>query len=117
METKRYWCSMTPFICSIVPIGAAGLVALFAFAFPASWGCFAPNSSIDAVKSLIPCCTIPLIALMTVPMGIYSIISAMAEIRVPDVRGKSLLVVAIFLGVLDIAAGAGFLLYLLTLFS
>jgi hypothetical protein len=41
----------------------------------------------------------------------------MAEIRVPDMRGKSLLVVAIFLGVLDIAAGAGFLLYLFSLFS
>jgi hypothetical protein len=54
---------------------------------------------------------------MTVPMGIYSIISAMAEIRVPQARGKTLIVLAIVLGILDIAAVAVFLLYLLTLFS
>ncbi|MHC4241978.1 MAG: hypothetical protein ACYS3N_18810 [Planctomycetota bacterium] len=113
MENEKYRCSMTPFICSIVPIGAVGLVALVAFVFPAESNCFGlPNSLMDVVKSLIPCCTIPLVVLMMVPMGIYSIISGMAEIRIPDVRGKSLLVVAIFLGVLDIAAGAYFLLYL-----
>ena len=114
METKRYWCSMTPFICSIVPIGIAGLIVFVAFAFPVVQNCFGlPNS----LMSLIPCCTSPLVALVMVPMGIYSIVSGIAEIRVPDGRGKTLVVVAIVLGILDIAAGAGFLLYLFSTFS
>ena len=114
METKRYRCSKTPFICSIVPIGAAGLLALVAFAFPAVQNCFGlPNS----LMSLIPCCTSPLVALVMVPMGIYSIVSGIAEIRVPDGRGKTLVVVAIVLGILDIAAGSGYLLYLFWIFS
>jgi hypothetical protein len=46
-------------------------------------------------------------------MGIYSIIKGFAEIREPEASGKTLVVVAIFLGILDIAAGAGFLYYLL----
>ena len=114
MENRQYHrCSMTPFICSIVPIGAAGLVSLVAFAFPVVSNCFGLPSS---VKSLIPCCSLPLIALVMVPMGIYSVISGMAEIRVPQARGKTLVVVAIVLGILDIAAGAGFLLYLFSIF-
>ena len=114
METKRYRCSKTPFICSIVPIGAAGLVAFVAFAFPAEQNCFGlPNS----VMSLIPCCTIPLIALVMVPMGIYSVVSGIAEIKVHQARGKSLVVVAIVLGILDIAAGSGYLFYLFLIFS
>jgi hypothetical protein len=51
------------------------------------------------------------------PMGIYSVISGMAEIRVFEAKGKTLVVVAIVLGILDIAAGAGFLLYLFRIFS
>jgi hypothetical protein len=109
---------MTPFICSIVPIGAAGLVGLLDLAFPNFFrqgGDF--PSGMDVIKGLIPCCTIPLIALMMVPMGIYSVISGMAEIRVPQARGKTLVVLAIVLGILDIAAGAGFLFYLFRIFS
>ena len=118
METKRYRCSKTPFICSIVPIGAAGLLGLFVFAFPADSNCLGlPNSSDDVVKFLIPCCTVPLIALATVPMGVYSVISGIAEIRIPEARGKTLVVVAVFLGILDIVAGAGWLFYLFWMFS
>lgn len=97
-----------------MPVGAAGLVLFVAFSFPAEQNCFGlPNS----LMSLIPCCTLPLVALVMVPMGIYSIISAKAEIRVPEARGKTLVVVAIVLGILDIAAGSGYLLYLLWIFS
>ena len=114
MEIKRYRCSKTPFICSIVPIGIAGLVVFVALAFPVVQNCFGlPNS----LMSLIPCCTSPLVALVMVPMGIYSIVSGIAEIRVPDGRGKTLVVVAIVLGILDIAAGSGYLLYLFWIFS
>jgi uncharacterized membrane protein HdeD (DUF308 family) len=115
MENRKYRCSMTPFICSIVPIGAAGLIGLFVFAFPVESNCFGlPN---DIVKFLIPCCTAPLIALLMVPMGIYSVISGVAEIRVPEAKGKTLVVVAIVLGILDIVAGSGFLFYLFLQFS
>ena len=47
-----------------------------------------------------------------VSMGIYSVISGIAEIREPEARGKTLVVVAIFLGILDIMAGAGFLFWI-----
>ncbi len=116
METKRYRCSKTPFICSIVPIGfAVGLVAFGAF-FPEKGGDF-PGSLMDIIKPLILCCTAPLIALVMVSMGIYSVMSGMAEIRVPEASGKTLVVVAIVLGILDIVAGSGFLFYLFRIFS
>lgn len=117
-ENKQYWCSMIPFICSIVPIGAAGCIGLLALAFPNIFrqgGDF--PSGMDVLKSIFPCCIVPLIALVMVPMGIYSVISGMAEIRVPQARGKTLVVVAIVLGLLDIAAGSGYLLYLFWIFS
>ncbi len=115
MENEQNRCSMTPFICSIVPIGFVGFIGLVAFALPGIFrlegGCFI------GTLNLIPCCIVPLIALVMVPMGIYSVISGMAEIRVPDVRGKTLVVVAIVLGILDIVAGSGFLFYLFWIFS
>jgi hypothetical protein len=118
MENKQYRCSMTPFICSIVPIGAAGFIGLLALAFPNIFrqgGDF--PGGMDVLKSIFPCFSLPLVALVMVPMGIYSGISGMAEIRVPRARGKTLVSVAIVLGILDIAAGAGFLLYLFSIFS
>ncbi|MHC4190754.1 MAG: hypothetical protein ACYTBX_08145 [Planctomycetota bacterium] len=111
-EQNRHWCSMTPLIWSIVPIGTAGLIGLFVLAFPEKGGCF-PSSLMDVFRPLFLCCTIPLVALVSVSMGIYSIIKGFAEIREPEASGKTLVVVAIFLGILDIAAGAGFLYYLL----
>ncbi|MHC4535995.1 MAG: hypothetical protein ACYS6K_18755 [Planctomycetota bacterium] len=115
MKNEKYRCSMTPFICSIVPIGVVGLIWLVTFAFPGIFrlegGCFL------GTWDLFPCCIVPLIALVMMPMGIYSVISGMAEIRVFEAKGKTLVVVAIVLGILDIAAGAGFLLYLFRIFS
>ena len=115
MGKKQYRCSMTPFIYSIMPIGAAGLIGLFVFAFPEKGGDF-PGSLMDVLRPLILCCSVPLIALVMVPMGIYSVKSGIAEIREPEARGKTLVVVAIFLGILDIVAGSAFLFYLFTLF-
>ena len=118
MENKQYRCSMTPFICSIVPIGAAGFIGLVALAFPNIFrqgGDF--PSGTDVLKAIFPCCIVPLIALVTVPVGIYSVVSGITEIRVPDARGKTFAVVAIILGILDIAAGSGFLFYLFWVFS
>jgi len=82
MENKhnRHWCCMTPFICSIVPIGAAGLVGLVALAYPNIFrqgGDF--PSGMDVLKGLFPCCVVPLIALVMVPMGIYSVVSGIAR--------------------------------------
>ncbi len=106
MENEKYHCSMTLFICSIVPIGAAAFVGLFVFAFPPELNCFMfPNSSFDIVKFLIVCFIAPFVALMMVPMGIYSVVSGIAAIRAPEARGKTLIVVAIVLGILDIVAG------------
>ncbi len=116
MENKQYrhWCSMTPFICSIVPIGFVGFIGLVYWAFPGIFrlegGCFL------GTWDLIPCCTIPLIALVMVPMGIYGVMAGFVEIRVPEARGKTLVVVGIVLGILDIVAGSAFLFYLFTLF-
>ncbi len=110
MENEQNRCSMTPFICSIVPIGfAVGLVAFAAF-FPEKGGDF-PGSLMDILKPLILCCTAPLFALVMVSMGIYSIISGIAEIREPEARGKTLVVAAIVFGILDIVGGGGFLLW------
>jgi hypothetical protein len=96
-----------------VPIVAAGLIGLFVLVFQVESNCFGlPNSLDDAVKSLIPCCTAPLVALMMVPMGIYSVILGIREIKVPQARGKPLVVVAVFLGIIDIVAGSCFLSYL-----
>jgi len=116
MENEQNRCSMKPFICSIVPIGTAGLIGLFVLAFPEKGGDF-PGSLMDVLRPLILCCTIPLVALVSVSMGIYSIIKGFAEIREPEARGKTLVVVAIFLGILDIVAGFGFLFYLFMIFS
>ncbi len=115
MGKKQYRCSMTPFIYSIMPIGAAGLVGLFIFAFPEKGGDF-PGSLMDVLRPLFLCCTAPLIALVMVPMGIYSVVLGIAEIREPGAMGKTIVVVAIFLGILDIVAGSAFLFYLFTLF-
>jgi len=107
---------MTPLIYSIIPIGfAVGLVA-FAALFPEKGGDF-PGSLMDIIRPLIICCTAPLIALVMVPMGIYSIISGFAEIREPGASGKTPVVLAIFLGILDIVAGSAFLFYLFSIFS
>ena len=115
MENEKYRCSKIPFICSIVPIGVVGFIWLITFALPGIFqlegGCFL------GTWDMFPCCIVPLIALVAVPMGIYSVISGMAEIRVPQARGKTLVVLAIVLGILDIAAGAGFLLYLFLVLS
>jgi hypothetical protein len=52
----------------------------------------------DVLRFLISCCTVPLIALVMLPMGIYSVISEIAAVREPEARGKSLTVVATLLG-------------------
>lgn len=112
MENEQYrpWCSMTPLICSIVPIGTAGaLIGLIDLADPhilrpGSWGDFGGLLYGPA----LPCAGL-LFALVTIPLGVYSILSGIAAIREPDARGKPLVVVAIAIGVFDIVAGAGYL--------
>jgi hypothetical protein len=108
-EQNRQWCSMTPFVCSVVPIGIAGLVWFFVYAFPRFFrlegGCFL------GTWNLIPCCIGPLIALLTLSMGIYSVLSGSTAIRESEVRGKWLVLVAIILGILEILIGIGYLFY------
>jgi len=114
-EHNRHWCSMTPLICSIVPIGVLGFIGLVYWAYPRMFrlegGCFL------GTLDLIPCCFAPLIAIVMVPMGIYSILLGVDALRDPEARGKTLVAVAIFLGILDILAGSGFLFYLFMTFS
>ena len=64
-------------------------------------------------EGLIACCIVPLVALLTVPMGIYSVLSGIAAIREPEARGKPLVAVAIVLGILEIVIGTGYLSYML----
>ena len=112
MENKqnRYWCSMTPLIWSIVPIGvAASLLGLFSWASPrtlrpGNWGCFG-GFLYGPVLLFVGF----LFAVITIPMGIYSVLSGVDAIREPEARGKALVVVAIVLGILDIVAGSGYL--------
>ncbi len=116
MENKQNRCSMTPLIYSIIPIGFALVLVAFAALFPEKGGDF-PGSLMDIIRPLILCCTAPLIALWMVSMGIYSVVLGIAEIREPEARGKTIVVVAIFFGILDIVAGSGFLFYLFTIFA
>lgn len=112
MENEQYhpWCSMTPLICSIVPIGIAGaLIALIDLADPhilrpGNWGDFGGL----LYGPPLPCVGL-LIALVTMPLGAYSILSGVDAIRELDTRGKPLVAVAIVLGTLDIVAGTGYL--------
>jgi hypothetical protein len=112
METERYrpWCSMTPLIWSIMPIGvAAGFVWLVHRASPSilrpgNWGCFGGFLYGPALLFVGF-----LIAVITIPMGIYSVLSGVDAIRDPEARGKALIAVAIALGILDIVAGSGYL--------
>jgi len=120
-EQYRQWCSMTPLVCSIVPIGVVSFIGIVNFAFPRIFLCLVLHlgdfGDLPLSRNLFPCCIVLLIALVAVPMGIFSILSGMAEIRVPYVKGKTLVVVAIIFGILDISAGAGFLFYLFMKFS
>ncbi|MHC4507904.1 MAG: hypothetical protein ACYTAO_02960 [Planctomycetota bacterium] len=102
---------MTPFICSIVPI-AAGLIAYVAAA-GVEGGWFLGSYK----EGLIACCIVPLIALVMVPMGTYSVLSGTVAIREPEARGKSLVVVAIVLGILEIVIGTGYISYLFWVLS
>lgn len=117
MEKEQYrrWCSMTPLICSTVPIGAAGFIGLVAFVFPDVFrlegGCFLGS------WNLIPCCIVPLIALVMVPLGTYGVLSGIAAFREPEARGKFLVVVAIVLGILEIVIGTGYISYLFWVLS
>jgi len=104
---------MTPLIYSIVPIGFISFIVIVHFAFPRFLRLDA--GEFVGTFDLFPCCMVPLIALVAVWMGIFSIFSGRAEIRVPYRKGKALVVVAIVFGILDIAAGAGFL-YLTLIF-
>ena len=109
-EQNRYWCSMTPLIWSIAPIGvAAGLVWLVHGASPSilrpgNWGCF--GAFVYAPFLLFVGF---LIAVITIPTGIYSVLSGVDSIREPEAKGKTLVAVAIVLGILDIVAGSGYL--------
>ena len=128
MEDKQYRprCSMAPLIYSIVPIGVVSFIGIVNFAFPRifrlegsdTWNLLPYIFRLEAgdTWNLLPFC-IALIALVAVPMGIFSILSGMAEIRVPYGKGKTLVALGIVFGILDIAAGAGFLLYLFRAFS
>ncbi len=111
MDNEQNRCSMTPFICSIVPIGVAISFAGFAYlSRPEDGGCF--PSSTEILWSLIPCCIGPLIALVMASMGTYSVVSGIAAVREPKARGKRLVKVGIALGILDIVIGTGYLFWI-----
>lgn len=101
---------MTPLICSILPIGTAVfLLSLIDLADPhilrpGNWGDFGGLLYGPA----LPCVGF-LVALVTIPLGTYSVLSGISAIREPDARGKTLVVFAIVLGIVDIVAGAGYL--------
>ena len=112
-EQNQQWCSMTPFICSIVPFGiAVGFVGFTYISRPEDGGCFPSGNEI--LWSLMPCCVGPLIALVVASMGTYSVISGIAAVKGPEARGKSLIKIGIFLGILDIVIGTGYLFWILS---
>jgi hypothetical protein len=101
---------MTPVICSIVPIGTAvALIGLIDLADPhilrpGNWGDFG-----GFLYGPVLLCVGLLIALVTIPLGTYSVLSGSAAIREPEARGKTLVVFAIILGILEIVIGTGYL--------
>ena len=112
-EKNRQWCSMTPFVCSIVPFGiAVGLAGFTYISRPEDGGCFPSGDEI--LWSLMPCCIGPLIALVVASMGTYSVISGIAAVKEPEARGKTLVAVGIVLGILDILIGTGYLFWILS---
>ncbi|GAJ17852.1 unnamed protein product, partial [marine sediment metagenome] len=56
-----------------------------------------------------------LITLVTIPLGIYSIVTGIAAIREPHARGKTLVAAGIVLGILEIVAVTGYWLWLFSL--
>jgi hypothetical protein len=110
-EKNRQWCSMTPFVCSIVPIGiAVSFVGFTYLSRPEDGGCFPSGNEI--LWSLMPCCIGPLIALVIASMGTYSVVSGIDAIREPESRGKTLIKFGIALGILDIVIGTGYLFWI-----
>lgn len=111
-EQNRQWCSMTPLVCSIVPIViAGGLLWLVDRADPhilrpGNWGDFGGLLYGPA----LPCFGL-LVAVLMVPFGMYSVLSGVSVIREPQARGKMLIILAITFGILDIVIGSGYLLW------
>ena len=109
-EHNRQWCSMTPLVCSIVPIGIAGGLLWFVdradphILRPGNWGDFGGLLYGPA----LPCFGL-LIAILMVPLGIYSILSGIAVVKESEVKGKTIVMFAIALGIFDIVAGTGYL--------
>ena len=111
-EQNRQWCSMTPLVCSIVPFGFAGGLLWFVdradphILRPGNWGCFGGL----LYGWALPCFGL-LIAILMVPLGIYSVLSGVSIIKEPETRGKMFIVLAIVFGILDIVIGSGYLLW------
>jgi len=104
-------CSVTPLICSIVPIIIVSVLIWLVNSAsprilrPGTW------SDWDFLYGLIFLCVIFLITLVTIPLGIYSIVSGIAAVREPQARGKTLVAVGIVLGILEIVAVSGYWLW------
>ena len=90
-----------------MPIGIAVIIVWLTYLFRPS-----RRSEFFGPWDTIPCCIGPIVGLMMVTMGIYSVKSGFAAIRRPETRGKLLITVAITLGILDIVIGTGYVFWI-----
>ena len=113
MANERYLSSITAFICSIIPIGIAlgliGLVDLVSADIfrPGKWGDFG-----GLLYGPLRLCVATPIALMTIPLAVYSVFLGVAAMREPEAKGKPLAGTAIVLGILEIVIGTGYVFHL-----
>ena len=103
MEDEERRCSKVPFIFAIVPVVLiGGLIGFVAFVSPDTFrpggDCFGGLGG-----ALILLCGGFPIALLTGTLGITSIVSGIDALKEPAAKGRKLVVVAIILGILEIA--------------
>lgn len=114
MDDKRNRWSKAAFICSLVPIlvtvVCAGL-CLPIFLNPPSRGCF---SGLEEAFFILFCGFI--IVVVTMPLGIISVVSGIIAVKKPEARGKTLARVAVVLGVLEIVTVTGCLFWFVSQF-
>ena len=103
MEDKQNRCSLTPLICSIVPIVFAAV--LIGFVGLVSPRCLRPSKdcfvNIGTVRFLV-CVGFP-IAIVTWTLGIASIVLGITALGKSTAKDKKLAMVAIGLSILEIA--------------
>ena len=114
MESKRNRYSMRAFICSIVSIVPAAILAYVAPVFPAR-PATASSGCLDNLAAGILFPYFAGLVAVTMLLGITGVVSAIIAIREREPRDKTFAVVAIILGIEIVIATGGLRLLLITM--